>query len=399
MTNFPFGDDFMPQFLNDIMGMMSSSNDSYLQIAQQLAFSIVSKGSRQATADPKLRLSMEPLVDLVTMRIETLLEEQNWTNLLSVKPQFEFVSPEIWIEKSFKELSDLLSEIAESFLMKESDNTELNQVESDTESNPQDQFKNLLANVFQMTAPASLGMQIGSIFGHYALNSFGSYDLNIPRNTNTIMVIADNIDSFATEWSVDLNDATIWTLTRQIIAHLILRQSSIRTTFITLISRHALGLRVGTEKLSDQLKNFDFTDLSTIENMFNNQESVFEIEPSLIHEQTTKELAVLIALTEALIENISELIDVNTVGKSNVIKEAVLRYKTQFNNLIPLTETLFGYYFDEELFGNGNEFVQTLLQDSNENWIQILLKSEDNLPNETELCSPEAWKLRVKSEN
>ncbi len=381
------------------MGMMSSSNDSYLQIAQQLAFSIVSKGSSQATADPKLRLSMEPLVDLVTMRIETLLEEQNWTNLLSVKPHFEFVSPEIWIEKSFKELSDLLSEIAESFLMKESDNTELNQVESDSESNPQDQFKNLLANVFQMTAPASLGMQIGSIFGHYALNSFGSYDLNIPRNTDTIMVIADNIDSFATAWSVDLNDATIWTLTRQIIAHLILRQSSIRTTFITLISRHALGLRVGTEKLSDQLKNFDFTDLSTIENMFNNQESVFEIEPSLIHEQTTKELAVLIALTEALIENISELIDVNTVGKSNVIKEAVLRYKTQFNNLIPLTETLFGYYFDEEMFDNGNKFVQTLLQDSNENWIQVLLNSEDNLPSETELCSPETWKLRVKSEN
>jgi uncharacterized protein (DUF2342 family) len=246
-----------------------------------------------------------------------------------------------------------------------------------------------------MTAPASLGMQIGSILGHYALNSFGSYDLLIPRDTDSIMIVANNIQKFSEEWSLDIKDAAMWTYTRQLVAHTILGQTSVRSALTNLISRHALGLRMGTEKLSEQLKNVDFSDLSTIENMFSGQESVFEIEPSLIHEQTTQELATLIALIEAIIQYMCQLIDQKTIGKSNLINEAASRYRNQFSNLLPIVETLFGYYYDEESIEMGNTFVNSLTDDSNSNWIPILLSADDNLPTPAELESPEAWKLRI----
>ncbi len=395
MTNFPFGDDFMPQFLNDIFAMISTAGDAHMQIAEQLANSVVKKEAPIATVDPKLRISLEPLAAIVKMHFDAFLEDKNLSQLPEEVGSVEFVSPQTWLDKSLKELNPIFSEIADSFLMKDETATKIDQTDLAQTANPEDQIKNILSNVFQMTAPASLGMQIGSILGHFALSAFGSYDLLIPRETDTVLIIADNIQKFSDDWSVEINDAAIWTCTRQLAAHFILSKKSIKSTLTTLISRHALGLRVGTEKLSEQIKTIDFSDFSSFENLLNNPDSVFEIEPSLIHEQTTEDLTTIISVINGFIQNVGESIDEKTVGKSNLINEAVLRYKTQYSNLSGLIETLFGYYYDDTKIEQGYQFVKNLLLAEDRDWIEILTRSDEFLPDSLELEDPENWKLRV----
>jgi uncharacterized protein (DUF2342 family) len=73
----------------------------------------------------------------------------------------------------------------------------------------------------------------------------------------------------------------------------------------------------------------------------------------------------------------------------------VLRYKTQYSNLSGLIETLFGYYYDDTKIEQGYQFVKNLLLAEDRDWIEILTRSDEFLPDSLELEDPENWKLRV----
>ena len=60
----------------------------------------------------------------------------------------------------------------------------------------------MMAGLSKMMAPAMLGMAVGSMVGHLATRAFGTHDLPIPRQPNTVTLLPSNIDAFATDWEI-----------------------------------------------------------------------------------------------------------------------------------------------------------------------------------------------------
>ena len=64
----------------------------------------------------------------------------------------------------------------------------------------------MMAGLSRMMAPSMMGMAIGSMVGRMSTRTFGQYDLPIPRDTDSLLVVPANIDEFAAEWSLPLDE-------------------------------------------------------------------------------------------------------------------------------------------------------------------------------------------------
>ena len=67
-----------------------------------------------------------------------------------------------------------------------------------------------------MMAPAMMGMSVGSMVGNLARRAFGVYDLPIPRATPALVLVPANIDTFAADWEIAIDEMRLWVLAHEL---------------------------------------------------------------------------------------------------------------------------------------------------------------------------------------
>ena len=60
-----------------------------------------------------------------------------------------------------------------------------------------------------------LGMAVGSMTGDLAQRCFGVHDLPIPRTDQRLKLIGANIDVFAAQWEIPLDEVRLWVLAQE----------------------------------------------------------------------------------------------------------------------------------------------------------------------------------------
>ena len=107
-------------------------------------------------------------------------------------------------------------------------------------------------------APTMAAMQVGSVVGHLARRSLGQYDLPLPRTaSNEILVAACNMDRFAAEWSLPIDDLRLWLCAHEMAFHAVLSRPQVAKRLEELVIAHARLVRPDPRDLEGLLQGID----------------------------------------------------------------------------------------------------------------------------------------------
>ena len=123
----------------------------------------------------------------------------------------------------------------------------------------------MMAGLGKMMAPGDDGHG-GRLDGRaLATRAFGQYDLPIPRHAGSSRARPGNIDRFAAEWEIPVDEMRLWVLAHELAG---LRRSSrsphIRDALADLVRRHVGGFRPDPTAIAEKLGSLDVRRRHTI---------------------------------------------------------------------------------------------------------------------------------------
>ncbi|MGA0186489.1 MAG: zinc-dependent metalloprotease, partial [Ilumatobacteraceae bacterium] len=231
-------------FFGDLAKAMAAQGPLQWDVARQVALMTATLGTNsESNVDPASRIAVERLVSIAEMHVrESTAIDLGGANGVQV------VNRSMWTHLTLEAYKPMFQNLAQSL----SRSTEVTPTETD------DPMANMFASLNKMIAPAMMGMSVGTMVGQLSLRAFGQYDLPVPRDPRSgIVVVAPNIESFAADWSIDPNDMRMWVLVHELTTHSLLSRQPVRQALSDALSRYISGFRPNPEALMDRLSGVE----------------------------------------------------------------------------------------------------------------------------------------------
>ena len=101
----------------------------------------------------------------------------------------------------------------------------------------------MFGQMMGMLGPMMLSMTAGSMIGHLARRSLGTYDIPMPRSGSEILIVPANLDGFGDEWSLTPQDLRLWVCLHEITHHLVLGVPHVGATMTQMLLEYAAGFK------------------------------------------------------------------------------------------------------------------------------------------------------------
>src|SRR6056297_38455 len=156
-------------------------------------------GTGQSTSpniEPGVRIKYAELANIARLHVGDVMQLE----VPATEPSV--ATPEQWAQQTLEAYRPLFNDLATSLGPRD-------ELPDEASSDPMAQ---MMAGLGKMMAPAMLGMSVGSMVGNLARRAFGVYDLPYPRATPTLVLVPTNIDRFAADWEIELDEMRLWVL-------------------------------------------------------------------------------------------------------------------------------------------------------------------------------------------
>ena len=243
-----------PGFLAELMRLLQSATGGpqsglSWDTAKQIAISVATGGQSEHNADPGDRLAIQELARVADLHV------QNRTGLSTLyegrAPEVVAVNRTTWTMRTLDSYRPLLSTLGESM-----GRISLATLEEDTDA-ASDPMLAMLGPMLKALNPTLLGMTAGSMVGHLGTRALGSYDLPIPRHTNDVMVIGNNLAQFGQDWSLPHDDLRLWVCLHELTHHTVLSLPHVDQRITSLLQQHAGKFSANHAELNERFANFD----------------------------------------------------------------------------------------------------------------------------------------------
>ena len=272
-------------------------------------------------------------------------------------------------------------------------------VEPEDEESGTDPMMSMMTGLSRMMAPAMLGMSIGSMVGRLATRAFGSHDLPIPRQPSTVTLVPANIEAFAAEWEIPLDEMRLWVLAHEIAGFTLFEAAHLRDALSDLVRQHAGGFR------PDAVVGHRQVDLPRRRNVRPDRRPPAGAERSRVaarrrHLPEQRELRprldALVAVVVGYTDWVVDAVAVRLVGGSALrIAEAVRRQRIETSANDAFVEQLLGIRIGEAQVARGKAFVQGVVDRAGDDGLLPLLERADAIPTPNELDAPGLWLARI----
>lgn len=396
MSDSPSEDPFsgLP-FFGDMAKAMSSQGPLQWDVARQTAMmTALSGGSTEPNVDPAARVGIEQLVPIADLHV------RNHTGLDTASagklPRVVVVNRSMWVHHTLESYKPLFNELATSLSGSPIIPTDALDVHQD------DPMMNMMASLNKMMAPAMMGMSVGTMVGQLALKSFGQYDLPLPREPrDQMLIVASNVDEFANDWSIPIDDMRMWVLIHELTSHAVLTSPHIRTAVSAAISSYIGGFSPNPNALMERLTNLD---LGTSDPMTMMQK--FLTDPTIIlgavrsaaQEVQAPSLDAMIAAIIGYIDHAVDTVSASLLGGSSQISEAVRRRRVETSPSDTFVEQLLGLRLTRQQVDRGHSFAAGVVERAGHEGLASLLIAAGNLPTPNELDAPGLWLARLNIE-
>jgi hypothetical protein len=156
--------------------------------------------STSPNVDPGVRIKYRELAEIARLHVGDVMQLE----VPATEP--DVATPEQWAQQTLEAYRPLFTDLA----------TSLGGTDDLPAEMASDPMAQMMAGLGKMMAPAMMGMSVGSMVGNLARRAFGVYDLPIPRATPALVLVPSNIDRFAADWSIELDEMRLWVLAHEL---------------------------------------------------------------------------------------------------------------------------------------------------------------------------------------
>ena len=396
MSNDPNEQPFagIPLF-GDLAKAMAGQGPLQWDVARQVAISTATNGTNtEANVDPTSRVGLEQLAPIADMHV------RNYTGLATgtgtALPNIVVTNHSTWVHHTLESYKPLFTQLATALSNPSVDASQPG-TELDIET---DQIAAMMLSLNKMMAPAMMGMSIGSMIGQLSLRAFGQYDLPIPREPrNQLLLVASNVEQFANDWSIAVDDMRMWVLIHELTSHAVLSVNHVRDSINQQISKYIAGFRPNPNALMDRLTTLD---LGTSDPMAMMQK--FLTDPTIIlgavrspeQERQAPVLDAMIASVIGYIDHSVDAISSLVLGGGAQIAEAVRRRRVESAPHDSFVEQLLGLRLTRQQVERGHAFAEGVTERAGHDGLSQLFTQAGNLPTPNELDAPGLWLARIE---
>ena len=395
----PFNNPLFAQFQR----AMSAQGPLQWDVARQTALMAATEGVTEHNVDPQRRIAVESLANVARMHVAEItglatpasvpldvVGRATWANLTlqAWKPYFDA-------------LAQAIGGTATSTASGTADNTTENTAAS--EADESDPMLAMLANVSKLIAPSMLGMSVGTLVGRLATNTFGQFDLPLPRDPHDrVVIVISNVDNFADEWSIPRDDMTMWALTHELISHGVFGVAHVRQTVQQLVSQFAGGFRPNPGALSESISSLDISSgdpMKLLNSLLSDPTVLLGAQRSAAQERVAPILDAAIAGVVGYIDHYVDRVTARILGQASPIGEAVRRRRVAQSGDRVFVERLLGVDLTSEQVERAQQFIAGVLERAGDEGVALLLAKHGNLPTPSEIVAPGLWLARLETSN
>ena len=393
----PFNNPLFAQFQR----AMSAQGPLQWDVARQTALMAATEGVTEHNVDPQRRIAVESLANVARMHVAEMtglatpaavpldvVGRATWANLTlqAWKPYFDA-------------LAQAIGGTATSTASGTADNTTENTAAS--EADESDPMLAMLANVSKLIAPSMLGMSVGTLVGRLATNTFGQFDLPLPRDPHDrVVIVISNVDNFADEWSIPRDDMTMWALTHELVSHGVFGIAHVRQTLQQLVSQFAGGFRPNPGALSESISSLDISSgdpMKLLNSLLSDPTVLLGAQRSAAQERVAPILDAAIAGLVGYIDHYVDRVTARILGQASPIGEAVRRRRVAQSGDRVFVERLLGVDLTSEQVERAQQFITGVLERAGDDGVALLLAKQGNLPTPSEIVAPGLWLARLET--
>ena len=391
----PFNNPLFAQFQR----AMSAQGPLQWDVARQTALMAATEGVTEHNVDPQRRIAVESLANVARMHVAEV------TGLATpAAVPLDVVGRATWANltlQAWKPYFDALAQAIGGTATSTADNTAEDTAAS--EADESDPMLAMLANVSKLIAPSMLGMSVGTLVGRLATNTFGQFDLPLPRDPHDrVVIVISNVDNFADEWSIPRDDMTMWALTHELISHGVFGVAHVRQTVQQLVSQFAGGFRPNPGALSESISSLDISSgdpMKLLNSLLSDPTVLLGAQRSAAQERVAPILDAAIAGIVGYIDHYVDRVTARILGQASPIGEAVRRRRVAQSGDRVFVERLLGIDLTNEQVERAQQFTAGVLERAGDDGVALLLAKPGNLPTPSEIVAPGLWLARLETSN
>ena len=381
----PFNNPLFAQFQR----AMSAQGPLQWDVARQTALMAATEGVTEHNVDPQRRIAVESLANVARMHVAEV------TGLVTpAAVPLEVVGRATWANLTLQAWKPYFDALAQA-IGGTAENT------TASEADEGDPMMAMLANVSKLIAPSMLGMSVGTLVGRLATNTFGQFDLPLPRDPHDrVVVVISNVDNFADEWSIPRDDMTMWALTHELVSHGVFGVAHVRQTLHQLVCQFAGGFRPNPGALSESISSLDVSSgdpMKLLNSLLSDPTVLLGAQRSAAQERVAPILDAAIAGIVGYIDHYVDCVTARILGQASPIGEAVRRRRVAQSGDRVFVERLLGVDLTSEQVERAQQFIAGVLERAGDDGVGLLLAKQGNLPTPAEVVAPGLWLARLET--
>jgi putative hydrolase len=380
-------DDFFSQLpmFGDLARALQGQGPLNWDAARQFAQLGATGGTPESNVDPAVRLSFSDLARIAWFHVAELIGSD------APAPEPQVVTRSQWASGTLDAYRHLFTELATA-LGKTGEVDDLPEAAGDP-------MMAMMAGLSKMMAPAMLGMAVGSMVGHLATRAFGTHDLPIPRQPNSVTLLPANIDGFATDWEIPGDEMRLWVLAHELAGHALFEVDHLRDALTDLVRQHVGGFHPDPNAIAERLGALDVDEgdpMAALQQALGDPEVLLGAVISPAQQALRPRLDALVAVVVGYTDWLVDAVAVRVIGGNALrIAEAVRRRRVESTPSDTFVEQLLGIRLGEAQVARGKAFVQGVVDRTGDDGLRPLLERPDAIPTPNEVDAPGLWLARL----
>lgn len=392
---FPFGgsdDDSNPfaglPFFGEMMKMFQSQGPIQWDTARQIAHMTATSGKSEPNPDPAARLAFIDLARIVVGQLTSVTGREH--PALAVEPAV--VTRTHWVSTTLDDYRPLFTDLATALAARPET------TDDDGESDP---LAAMLGQFSGLLAPVMMGMTVGSMVGLLAKRSLGQYDLPLPRRTGSApMFVLTNIDEFASDWNVAVDDARMWTLINELTLHAVISRPHVGAEIDRLVRGHVAAFRPDPDAIMNKLSSVESSDpmemMQSLQSVLGDPEVLLGAMRSPAQDELQPYLDTVVSLVVGWADHIADAIGSRILGNPGRIAEAARRRRIESGEETAFVERLLGLRLNRSQVERGKAFVAGVIERAGADGLDPLFDRANAIPTPSELEAPGLWLARLE---
>lgn len=381
----PFNNPMFAQFKK----AMSAQGPLQWDVARQTALMAGTQGVAEHNVDPQRRIAVDQLIAVVRMHVAEV------TGLGSdVSQTIEVIGRATWVNLTLDAWKPYFDALAQAIAGTDAT--------SDDSASPDDADPMLamLTNVSKLIAPSMLGMSVGTLVGRLATNTFGQFDLPLPREPHgRLVIVVGNVDNFADEWSIPRDDMIVWALTHELVSSSVFGVKHLRELFQQLVTDFAKGFQPSPGALSESIGQLDVSSgdpMKILDSLLSDPTVLLGAQRSSAQDRIALVLDAAVTAVVGYIDHCVDNVASSILGDGSRIAEAVRRRRVAQSSDRVFVERLLGIDLTTERVELAHQFIAGVLERAGEAGVAQLLAKPGNMPTPSELVAPGLWLARLE---